>query len=319
MAPFPIKPIEIATVTASSAPVAIQLDKVSKRFGDSQALHDVSLKIHQGEFVTLIGPSGCGKTTLLNLLAGVVQSDQGEILIDGQQVGGTSSSACEVSLVSESASLARALSHRPYVLLLDEPFSGLEKTLRLAMQAELKDLQRRLDVTTVLVTHDQSEALSLSDRLVVMCAGRVHQIGPPDAIYRHPQDPFVARFVGDVNVLPGRYLSRDERAVVALGGTVLRMPSDRVQAEIGARVDVYLRPEHIQLEALGPDIRLSATVVAHVFQGDHTDVHLDAPALGPDRLRVRLPGAEALTRWPVGAVAGLHIDSDDICAFASEL
>lgn len=318
MAPFPIYPIEIAPLAAPSVPVAIRLDKVGKRFGDSLALHDVSLTIHQGEFVTVIGPSGCGKTTLLNLLAGVACADQGHVLIDDQRLTGETSSACGVSLVSGSASLADALASRPNMLLLDEPFAGLERSLRLAMQAELKDLQRRLDVTIVLVTHDQSEALRLSDRVVVMCAGRVHQVGPPDAIYRHPQDPFVARFVGDVNVLPGRYQSRDEQAVVVLGDSVMRLPSERVQADVGERLDLYLRPEHIHLVPLGPETRLSATVVAHVFQGDHVDVYLDTPALGPDRLLVRQPGIDALTRWPVGAVAGLSIDSADLCAFTAE-
>ncbi|RAU44624.1 MULTISPECIES: ABC transporter ATP-binding protein [unclassified Pseudomonas] len=379
MAPFPIDPRELATLaSAPGAPFAVQLERVSKRFGDSLALDDVSLRIHEGEFVTLIGPSGCGKTTLLNLLAGLCTADQGQVILDGQWAGDAHSQLGEIGIVNQHppqwdaqlagqsiaasigdelrrrdvgeteiidrvaqvltlvrlhahaerpfrdlsggerqrAALAQALAIRPRLLLLDEPFAGLEKPLRLAMQIELKDLQRRLGMTTVCVTHDQGEALSLSDRVVVMRAGRVHQAGPPDAIYRYPQDPFVARFVGDVNVLPSRYLSRDERAKVSLGDSVLRLPAEQVQADVGARLDLYLRPEHIHLEPLGADTRLSATVVAHVFQGDHVDIQLDAPALGPDRLLARQPGSDAQTRWPVGAVAGLSIDSDGACAFA---
>ncbi|MBD1550313.1 ABC transporter ATP-binding protein [Pseudomonas typographi] len=380
MATAQINSLEPATVAAACAAtprinVAVQLDNVLKRFGDSIALHEVSLKIQEGEFVTLLGPSGCGKTTLLNLMAGFAEPDHGEIFIDGQLVTETPPYQREIGIVFQNyalfphmsvaknigyglrmrgvakaetaqrveqalalvklqgygerkprelsggqqqrVALARALVIRPKVLLLDEPFSALDKNLRLSMQIELKDIQRKLGVTTVFVTHDQSEALSMSDRVVVMAAGHVRQIGKPDAIYRHPQDPFVASFVGDVNILPGRYLSRDDLATLALGDSVLRVPAERVQAEVGARVDIYLRPENIRLGPLGPDTLLSATVVTHVFQGDHVDIHLDVPALGQNRLFVRQSGLGALTRWPVGTAAGLSFDAQGLCAFAA--
>jgi len=357
--------------------IAVQLDGVLKRFGDSIALHQVSLKIQEGEFVTLLGPSGCGKSTLLNLVAGFAEADGGEIFIDGQLVTDTPAYQREIGIVFQNyalfphmnvasnvgyglrmrgvpkgeistrvaqalalvkldgygerkprelsggqqqrVALARALVIRPKVLLLDEPFSALDKNLRLSMQIELKEIQRKLGVTTVFVTHDQSEALSMSDRVVVMSAGHVRQIGTPDAIYRRPQDPFVASFVGDVNILRGRYLSRDDLASVALGNSSLRLPAERVHGNIGANLDVYVRPENIRLGALGPHSLLAATVVAHVFQGDHVDIHLDVPALGKTRLFVRQSGLDALTRWPVGAVAGLTFDDEGVCAFATDL
>ncbi|WP_296247316.1 ABC transporter ATP-binding protein [Pseudomonas sp. UBA4194] len=363
-------------VSASRGNVAVQLDKVLKRFGDAIALHEVSLKIQEGEFVTLLGPSGCGKTTLLNLMAGFAEADNGEIFIGGELVTATPPYQREIGIVFQNyalfphmsvaknvgyglrmrgvpkaeitqrveqalalvklqgygerkprelsggqqqrVALARALVIRPKVLLLDEPFSALDKNLRLSMQIELKDIQRKLGVTTVFVTHDQSEALSMSDRVVVMSAGHVRQIGTPDAIYRRPQDPFVAGFVGDVNILPGRYVSRDESACLALGDSILRLPAERVQADVGARVDLYVRPENIRMGALGPDTLLSATVVTHVFQGDHVDIHLDVPALGQTRLFVRQSGLQALSRWPVGAVAGLSFDAEGVCAFAAQ-
>lgn len=363
-------------VSASRGNVAVQLDKVLKRFGDAIALHEVSLKIQEGEFVTLLGPSGCGKTTLLNLMAGFAEADNGEIFIGGELVTETPPYQREIGIVFQNyalfphmsvaknvgyglrmrgvpkaeitqrveqalalvklqgygerkprelsggqqqrVALARALVIRPKVLLLDEPFSALDKNLRLSMQIELKDIQRKLGVTTVFVTHDQSEALSMSDRVVVMSAGHVRQIGTPDAIYRRPQDPFVASFVGDVNILPGRYVSRDESACLALGDSILRLPAERVQADVGARVDLYVRPENIRMGALGPDTLLSATVVTHVFQGDHVDIHLDVPALGQTRLFVRQSGLQALSRWPVGAVAGLSFDAEGVCAFAAQ-
>ena len=214
--------------------------------------------------------------------------------------------------------LARALVTQPQALLLDEPFSALDKNLRLSMQVELKAIQRKLGVTTVFVTHDQGEALSMSDRVVVMSAGHVRQIGPPDEIYRRPQDPFVASFVGDVNILPGRYAGRDTSALLELGGNTLRLPAKRVQASIGDRLDVYVRPENVQLAPLGPQALLSATVLTHVFQGDHVDVHLDIPALGSASLFARQSGLDALTRWPVGSVVGLTFDDEGVCAFASD-
>lgn len=213
--------------------------------------------------------------------------------------------------------LARALVIRPKVLLLDEPFSALDKNLRLSMQVELKAIQRKLGVTTVFVTHDQGEALSMSDRVVVMSAGHVRQIGTPDTIYRHPQDPFVAGFVGDVNILPGRYAGRDGAAMLEVGGNVLRLPAERVQATIGERLDVYVRPENIQLAPLSPHSLFSATVIAHVFQGDHVDVHLDAPALGSATLFARQSGLNSLTRWPVGSLVGVNVDDEGVCAFSA--
>lgn len=98
-----------------------------------------------------------------------------------------------------------------------------------------------------------------------MSAGHVRQIDTPDEIYRRPQDAFVASFVGDVNIVPGRYAGRDGAAVLELGGNVLRLPADRVHADIGERLDVYMRPENIQLAPLGPRSLFSATVITHVF------------------------------------------------------
>ncbi len=213
--------------------------------------------------------------------------------------------------------LARALVIRPKVLLLDEPFSALDKNLRLSMQVELKAIQRKLGVTTVFVTHDQGEALSMSDRVVVMSAGHVRQIGTPDEIYRRPQDPFVAGFVGDVNILPGRYAGRDGMAMLEMGGNTLRLPAERVHAAIGERLDVYVRPENLQLAPPGPHSLFSATVIAHVFQGDHVDVHLDVPALGSASLFARQSGLNSLTRWPVGSLAGVSVDDEGVCAFSA--
>src|ERR1700719_2722307 len=231
-------------------PTAVTLDRVTKRFGELTAIDQVSLAVRRGELMTLLGPSGCGKTTLLNLVAGFLLPDRGEIAIDGRRVTdlppyrrdsgmmlqnyalcahmtvagnvgyglkmrrlGRSEIARRVAealtLVKlggledrkprqlsggqqQRVALARALVIRPQVLLLDEPFSALDRNLRASMQVELKEIQRKLGVTTIFVTHDQSEALSLSDRIAVMAEGRIRQLGSPDEIYRAPSERFVA-------------------------------------------------------------------------------------------------------------------------------
>src|SRR4051812_10355266 len=255
--------------------VAAQLDGVSKHFGATRALDEAWLKVKRGELLTLLGPSGCGKTTLLNLVAGFLEPDGGEIFIDGALVTALPTYRREIGIVFQNyalfphmsvaanvayglkarhvrreeirtrvndalalmkldgfgdrrprqlsggqqqrVALARALVIRPKVLLLDEPFSALDKNLRTSMQVEVKEIQRKLGVTTIFVTHDQSEALSLSDRIAVINEGRIRQIDTPQRIYQQPADRFVASFIGEVAVLRARLESRDgeEAAVVA--------------------------------------------------------------------------------------------------------
>jgi ABC-type Fe3+/spermidine/putrescine transport system ATPase subunit len=147
--------------------------------------------------------------------------------------------------------LARSLVLEPAILLLDEPLSALDLQLRRQLQVELKSIQRQLATTFVFVTHDQEEATLLSDIIVVMDAGHVQQVGTPDAIYRRPASPFVARFVGDINMLPGRILSIDAAsAEIELGGSRLRLPLAAVvgKARAGARCDVACRPEAVTVQ-----------------------------------------------------------------------
>lgn len=368
---------EVASLEAhpTNPKIAVQIDKVKKQFGDATALHEVSLKVHQGEFLTLLGPSGCGKTTLLNLMAGFAEADNGEIFIDGQLVTDTPPYQRDIGIVFQNyalfphmsvaenigyglrmrrtpkaeiqervqqilklvkleaygqrrprelsggqqqrVALARALVIHPKVLLLDEPFSALDKNLRLDMQQELKEIQRKLGVTTVFVTHDQGEALAMSDRVVVMSAGHIRQVSPPSDIYRNPRDPFVASFVGDVNVLPARYVSHDgHTGHFELGGAQLRLSLDRVQASVGEAVDIYIRPENIQLGPLHPSALLTGTVVGHVFQGDHADMFIDIPDLGlPQPITVRSLGLQAINDWPTGAGVSINFMEEDASAF----
>jgi spermidine/putrescine ABC transporter ATP-binding subunit len=354
---------------------AVQLDGVTKRFGDSMALHEAWLKIRPSEFMTLLGPSGCGKTTLLNLVAGFLEADNGEIFIDGELVTATPAHMREIGIVFQNyalfphmsvakniayglktrgvenkeiarrvdealalvklsgfadrkpkqlsggqqqrVALARALVIRPKVLLLDEPFSALDKNLRGSMQVELKQIQRELGVTTIFVTHDQGEALSMSDRIAVMSAGRIRQIAAPDDIYRRPADRSVASFVGDANILGGRLMEkRSEIAVIAIGDIRAEVPvAPLVELSVGDAVDVFVRPEHLSVAPRGSTGSLPGTVTTQVFQGGHVDLYIDAPGSARERVLLRSPGIAALSSCPVGADIGLMIGSDDIVAF----
>lgn len=362
----------------AAASSAVSLEGVVKKYRDQTVLRDVSLKIQRGEFLTLLGPSGCGKTTLLNLIAGFVEADTGEIFIDGQLVTDLPPFRREIGIVFQNyalfphmtvernisyglrmrhispdviakrvhevmslvkldglgqrkprelsggqqqrVALARALVIQPKVLLLDEPFSALDKNLRAAMQVEIRDIQRRLGVTTVFVTHDQGEALSMSDRIAVMSAGVIRQVAEPEDLYRNPKDPFVASFLGDVNILPAHYHGSDSDGIqLRMGAGLIRIARDRLidGTHEGRRLDVYVRPEQIQLETLHSGSVLSGTVVNHVFQGDHVDSYIDVdiPVAGRKRIMVRSRGLDAIQRWPVGTVTGLVLPDQGISVF----
>src|SRR5271166_2303436 len=317
--------------------IAVALDGVTKRFGSVIALDNVSLQVRRGELITLLGPSGCGKTTLLNLVAGFLMPERGEIAIDGARVTDVPTYRRQIGIMFQSyalfphmtvagnvgyglkmrriakpeiarrvadtlalikldglddrkpsqlsggqqqrVALARALIIRPKVLLLDEPFSALDRNLRGAMQVELKDIQRKLGVTTIFVTHDQSEALSLSDRIAVIAEGRIRQLGAPGEIYRRPADRFVASFIGDVNVLSAR-LERDDgaTATVAVGGVRVLVPAGPLKAaEPGGTVDLFLRPEDLRVAREGEAIAAHGNVAAQIYQGGHIDLYVEVP------------------------------------------
>src|SRR5947209_4381963 len=176
--------------------------------------------------------------------------------------------------------LARALAISPKVLLLDEPFSALDKNLRGSMQLELKEIQRKLGVTTIFVTHDQSEALSLSDRIAVLSEGRIRQIGTPDTIYRRPADRFVAGFVGDVNALRAE-LARVEgdTAFVELDVAAFAVPAEPLRGLLqGTPVDLFLRPEQLHLTARGGTSLCEGVIAAQSYQGAYVDIHIVSAA-----------------------------------------
>jgi len=348
---------------------ALRMDGVTKRFGTVTALHEAWLNVQDGEFVTLLGPSGCGKTTLLNLIAGFLEADAGEIFIGGKLVTALPvwerdlgmvfqsyalfphmnvarnvgyglrargvSKAEEASRVAEAlalvrlsqmadrrpkqlsggqqqrVALARALVIRPRLLLLDEPFSALDRNLRVEMQMELKEIQRSLGVTTIFVTHDQGEAMAMSDRIAVMSEGRILQLDTPEGIYRRPAHPFVAGFVGDSTVLAGRFLDRSgDQASVEASGMLLTVPASPLDGLTpGSAVSIYVRPEHLAAADKG----LPGTVISRAYLGDRAELLVDAGQAG--RILLRVPGVEALSRWEVGVSISIGFDKAEAVAF----
>jgi putative spermidine/putrescine transport system ATP-binding protein len=357
--------------------IAVRFERVSKRFSDVNALCDVSFAVRRGEFMTLLGPSGCGKTTLLNLVAGFFNPDDGQIFIAESLVNGVPTYKREIGMMFQNyalfphltvkanvayglrarhlakleitrrveaalnlvklsgledrkprqlsggqqqrVALARALVINPKVLLLDEPFSALDKHLRASMQIELREIQRNLGLTTLFVTHDQSEALSLSDRVAVISEGRIRQIGTPDAIYTHPCERFVASFVGDANILRGRLVSiNGGQATIALGAVEVTVPSDPLLGtEPSALVDLFIRPEQLKLTDFGNPSATSGAIVSHVYQGGHVDLHIECADSVRGRLLIRLSGPQAKTGWSIGARVAVSVNGTEAIAFAA--
>ena len=364
-----------ATRANGDADIAVELDAVTKRFGKTTALDDVSLLVRRGELLTLLGPSGCGKTTLLNLVGGFLMPDSGEIAIDGQRITDVPAYRREIGIMFQNyalfphmnvaanvgyglrmrrvakgeiarrvadalaliklagledrkprqlsggqqqrVALARALVIRPKVLLLDEPFSALDRNLRASMQVELKEIQRKLGVTTIFVTHDQSEALSLSDRIAVVAEGRIRQLGTPDEIYRQPIDRFVASFVGDVNVLRARLERIDGAlATVALGAARVLVPSRTLEgAATGSVVDLFVRPEELRPAGHDAPVAARGIVAAQSYQGGHVDLYVDVPEALSGRVLLRVPQHEGMSRWPAGTRIGIALAADKAIAF----
>jgi ABC-type Fe3+/spermidine/putrescine transport system ATPase subunit len=214
--------------------------------------------------------------------------------------------------------LARALVIKPKLLLLDEPFSALDKNLRAAMQLELKEIQRALGVTTIFVTHDQGEALSLSDRVAVMAEGSVRQLGTPSEIYTRPSDPFVAAFIGDASVLRGR-LDRveGERAEIRVGAALFSVAASPLAgAAPGAEVRLFARPEHLRIATLGETVFAEGVVRAHAYQGGHVDLQVETALAEGGAVLIRMVGQEAMTRWPTGTRVNLALTGGPV-AFAA--
>ncbi len=213
--------------------------------------------------------------------------------------------------------LARALVINPTVLLLDEPFSALDKNLRASMQIELREIQRKLGLTTIFVTHDQSEALSMSDRVAVMSEGQIRQLGTPLEIYRRPTDRFVASFVGDTNCLRGELVGAAAfEAVIALGDVQIKVSGQHLSgSSSSASVDLFVRPERLRIGAAGEQGTMDGQIVAQTYHGGHVDLQIASPVCGDRLLLVRAAGDQAMRQWPPGTRVGISIDAEGCVAF----
>ncbi len=309
----------------------IRLISISKEFNGEQVLSEISLDIHDNEFVTLLGPSGCGKTTTLRIIAGFESPDSGDVLFDGRRINELPPYKRELNTVfqkyalfphlnvyenvafglrlrkkkdrlseaeiservkealamvnlsgferrnverlsggqQQRVAIARALVNRPKVLLLDEPLGALDLKLRKDMQAELKNIQLKTGITFIFVTHDQEEALSMSDTVVVMADGKIQQIGSPTDIYNEPVNAFVADFIGESNILDGTML---KDRCVRFAGHVFECVDGGFQKN--QRVDVVIRPEDVDVVTPEKGM-LTGRVTSVTFKGVHYEIIVD--------------------------------------------
>lgn len=304
----------------------IELENVTKSFEDNVILKNFNFKVKKDEFLTILGPSGCGKTTILRLIGGFEEPDEGKILFNGEDITnkepyerkintvfqkyalfphmnvynniafGLNIKKMDKNIIKEKVkevlklvnlvgfenreieslsggqqqriAIARALVNEPEVLLLDEPLGALDLKLRQAMQIELKRIQKSVGITFIYVTHDQEEALSMSDTVVVLNNGEIQQMDTPLNIYNEPKNAFVADFIGESNIIKAKML-HDYK--------VRFLDYDFPCVDKGFKdmedVEVVVRPEDVLL--VDENYQIEGTVTSLVFKGVHYEMTVD--------------------------------------------
>ena len=350
---------------------SVRLKHMVKTFGDVRAVDDLTLEIHDGEFLSLLGPSGCGKTTTLRMLGGFEEPTSGTIYFGDVNVTDLPPYRRDVNTVFQSyalfphlsvadniafglrrkgvskaqarlrvdemlslvdlegrgdrkpnqlsggqqqrVALARALVNQPKLLLLDEPMSALDAKLRKTMQLELKRIQSQVGITFLYVTHDQEEAMTMSDRIVVMNRGRIEGIGSPRDVYEQPSTEFVATFLGASNLLAATLEpSSGDIAVTSHAYGTFRSPAARTPQGLTGAVKVGVRPEKIQIQPQGATVNsadnsLTGRVLVSTFTGVGNQYVVAAPhgeefvvyAQNSGQAYVPRSGEEVLLTWPV--------------------
>ena len=290
----------------------IQIENVTKKFGDFTAIDNLNLDIYKNEFFSLLGPSGCGKTTLLRMLAGFEKVTNGRILLDGEDISEIPPHLRPINMMfqsyalfphmtvekniafglkqdnlppneinqrveemlqlveltdfakrkpnqlsggqSQRVALARSLAKRPKLLLLDEPLGALDKRLREQTQFELMDIQEKLEVAFVIVTHDQEEAMTVSSRIGVMDSGNLVQVATPSEIYEAPVNKDVADFIGDVNILRGIYKGQNDvgTQLHSDDSDSIVFATQEVGASTGDEMWFAIRPEKLEISKKKP-------------------------------------------------------------------
>ncbi len=349
----------------------LDLNNISKSFGDAKVLYDISLSVHDKEFVVFVGPSGCGKSTLLRVIAGLEEATSGSLSIDGEDVSDMHPVDRGISMVFQSYALyphlsvfeniafplrvakmpeaelkatvqrasdilqlndklklkpgqlsggqrqrvaiGRSIVREPKIFLFDEPLSNLDAALRGDMRVELSQLHRNLDATMIYVTHDQIEAMTMADRIVVLNQGRIEQFGTPMELYHHPATKFVASFIGqpNMNFLPGTVKSANGNGVdIEIdAGPTLTVPVESSTATAGDRVDLGIRPEDVREG--GGGLKMNVGVVERLGGSSITYGTLDSGT----RICAALSGT---TQVNEGQPAQLSISPADAHVFAAD-
>lgn len=341
----------------------LKLEQISKSFGSTKVLNQISLDVQQGEFITLLGSSGCGKTTTLRIIAGLESPDSGKVILNGQEVTGLPPEKRNVNTVFQNYALfphmtvaeniayglkiqkvsrseiqqtvqqmlklvqlegfdkrnpselsggqrqrvaiARALAVKPQILLLDEPLGALDLQLRRQMQFELKRLQKQLGITFIYITHDQEEALNMSDRIAVMRKGKFEQIDSPNTIYENPQTDYVARFVGEANILRGTVKQAQKGIVLQTGAGCVSARCHAVCPQIGRSACIAVRSEQVLFESPQSSTQqgLSAVIKEKTFAGGMLRIVLeltDGQTIIASRHGIDLPaqvGEKMMVSW----------------------
>jgi multiple sugar transport system ATP-binding protein len=343
----------------------VALDHVEKVYENGfRAVHELSLEIHDGEFLVLVGPSGCGKTTALRMVAGLEEISDGTITIGGRVVNDLTPKERDIAMVFQNYALyphltvaeniafglrlrkepkktinekvewagkllgrtqylnrrpkelsggqrqrvamGRAIVREPQVFLMDEPLSNLDAKLRVQMRAEIAKIQRQVGVTTVYVTHDQIEAMTMGDRVAVMRKGELQQLGAPQALYDNPENLFVASFIGSpaMNLVEGEIVKANGGLSVRLGEQELPISSDVAAKRPGLAdyegrtVAVGIRPEHMEDSAIESDgkprLRGHVTVTEALGSEVLAHVEMQAKPVSSDEVLEVVEGDEAV-------------------------
>ena len=345
----------------------IEFRNIVKSFDGQVVLKGVNLNIYENEFVTLLGPSGCGKTTLLRILGGFLEQDEGTVIFDGQCIDNVPAYRREINTVfqryalfphlnvyeniafglrikklgndiisqkvnrmlslvnlegyekrnvtklsggqQQRVAIARALVNEPNVLLLDEPLGALDLKLRKEMQRELKRIQQEVGITFIFVTHDQEEALTMSDKIVVMNAGAIEQIGTPLEIYNEPANAYVARFIGESNIMDGT-MAADYK---------VRFDDKNYECvDFGFRpnepVDVLIRPEDLKVVKPREGV-LRGEVKSVLFKGVHYEMMVETKTGTSKTVKMHVVGQHDIVNEAAGekiSANDFYVDSDDL-------
>ena len=345
----------------------IQFKNIVKKFDGQLVLKGINLDIYENEFVTLLGPSGCGKTTLLRILGGFLQADEGEVIFDGEEISNLPPYKRDLNTVfqkyalfphmnvfdnvafglkikkepkdiiyqkvmrmlrlvgledfskravhemsggqQQRVAIARALVNEPKVLLLDEPLGALDAKLRKGMQRELKKIQKEVGITFIFVTHDQEEALTMSDKIVIMKDGNIQQIGSPTDIYNEPVNRYVANFIGESNIVDGVML--EDHKVMFEDRQFECVDAGFAKNE---KVDVVIRPEDLDIVPV-KEGKLRGIVRSTLFKGVHYETVVETKAGTSITVQMEVSEDKPAVNEAAGEMMSandFYLDADDI-------